>query len=131
VGIVGGADAVVVTGEQLDDMSESDLDALLAQEHPLVFDSFATIVTAIEGCRRCFDNVRKFLFYIFTHITPEVVPFVVFAMAGGAVPLPPPDPAAAGVRRGHRDPAAPGAGPRACRARDHPAPASAPEPGHR
>jgi magnesium-transporting ATPase (P-type) len=35
-----------------------------------------------------FDNVRKFVLYIFTHAVPEVVPFLVFALTGGAVPLP-------------------------------------------
>ncbi len=54
----------------------------------LVDDNFATIVTAIRGGRRIFDNVRKFVFYIFAHATPEVVPFLVFALAGGAIPLP-------------------------------------------
>lgn len=34
------------------------------------------------------DNVRKFTIYIFAHATPEVVPFLVFALAGGVVPLP-------------------------------------------
>ena len=35
-----------------------------------------------------YDNVRKFICYIFTHAVPEVVPFLVFALAGGAIPLP-------------------------------------------
>jgi calcium-translocating P-type ATPase len=51
-------------------------------------DNFATIVVAIEAGRRVYDNVRKFIVYIFAHATPEVVPFLVFALAGGAVPLP-------------------------------------------
>jgi magnesium-transporting ATPase (P-type) len=38
--------------------------------------------------RVVYDNVRKFIIYIFAHATPEVVPFLVFALAGGAVPLP-------------------------------------------
>jgi magnesium-transporting ATPase (P-type) len=54
----------------------------------LVDDDFATVVEAISAGRRVFDNVRKFVFYIFAHATPEVVPFVVFALAGGLVPLP-------------------------------------------
>jgi magnesium-transporting ATPase (P-type) len=51
-------------------------------------DNFATIVTAVEGGRRVYDNIRKFIVYIFAHTTPEVTPFLVFALAGGAVPLP-------------------------------------------
>ena len=51
----------------------------------LTDDDFATIVAA---GRQVFDNVRKFVLYIFTHAVPEVVPFLVFALTGGAVPLP-------------------------------------------
>jgi calcium-translocating P-type ATPase len=54
----------------------------------LTDDNFATIVTAIEAGRQVYDNVRKFIVYIFAHATPEVIPFVVFALAGGAIPLP-------------------------------------------
>ncbi len=54
----------------------------------LTDDDFATIVTAIEAGRQVYDNVRKFIVYIFAHATPEVLPFVVFALAGGAIPLP-------------------------------------------
>ncbi|MDK9495966.1 cation-transporting P-type ATPase [Streptomyces katrae] len=54
----------------------------------LTDDDFATIVTAIESGRRVYDNVRKFIVYIFAHLTPEVVPFLVFALSAGAVPLP-------------------------------------------
>ncbi|MGZ8740108.1 MAG: HAD-IC family P-type ATPase, partial [Gaiellaceae bacterium] len=53
----------------------------------LTDDRFATIVTAIEGGRRVYANVRKFIFYIFVHATPEVLPFLVFALSGGLVPL--------------------------------------------
>jgi calcium-translocating P-type ATPase len=54
----------------------------------LTDDNFATIVAAVESGRQVFDNVRKFILYIFAHATPEVVPFLVFALSGGAVPLP-------------------------------------------
>jgi magnesium-transporting ATPase (P-type) len=54
----------------------------------LTDDNFATIVTAVEAGRVVYDNVRKFIIYIFAHATPEVLPFLVFALAGGAVPLP-------------------------------------------
>jgi magnesium-transporting ATPase (P-type) len=42
----------------------------------------------VEAGRRVCDNVRKFICYIFAHAVPEVLPFLVFALAGGAVPLP-------------------------------------------
>ena len=54
----------------------------------LTDDNFATIVTAVEEGRRIYANVRKFILYIFAHATPEIVPFLVFALAGGLVPLP-------------------------------------------
>jgi magnesium-transporting ATPase (P-type) len=54
----------------------------------LTDDNFATIAAAVESGRRVYDNVRKFICYIFTHAVPEVVPFLIFALAGGAVPLP-------------------------------------------
>ena len=54
----------------------------------LTDDDFASIIAAIEAGRRAYDNVRKFITYIFAHLLPELVPFVVFALCGGAVPLP-------------------------------------------
>jgi calcium-translocating P-type ATPase len=140
----------VVTGADLDAMSERDLDRLLTANHELIFarsspeaklriadalraqghvvamtgdgvndapalrradigvamglagtdvareaatmvltdDNFATVVTAVQAGRRVYDNVRKFILYIFAHATPEVVPFLIYALSGGAVPLP-------------------------------------------
>ncbi|AHH19667.1 putative cation transport ATPase [Nocardia nova SH22a] len=54
----------------------------------LTDDDFATIAAAVESGRRVYDNIRKFIFYIFAHATPEVLPFLVFALSGGAVPVP-------------------------------------------
>jgi magnesium-transporting ATPase (P-type) len=147
---VGRHGGVVVTGPELDRMTEDDLDALLAGGKELIFartspeaklriadalrseghvvamtgdgvndapalrtadigvamgrsgtevareaatmvltdDDFSTIVAAVAAGRRVFENVRKFIFYIFAHATPELVPFLVFALSGGAVPLP-------------------------------------------
>jgi calcium-translocating P-type ATPase len=141
---------LVVTGAELDEMKESDLDTLLGEGRELVFartspeaklriadalrsqghivamtgdgvndapalrtadigvamgrsgtdvareaatmvltdDDFSTIVAAVAAGRQIFENVRKFIFYIFAHLTPELVPFLVFALSGGAVPLP-------------------------------------------
>jgi calcium-translocating P-type ATPase len=54
----------------------------------LTDDNFASIVAAVEAGRRVYDNVRKFIVYIFAHAPPEVVPFLAFALSGGLVPLP-------------------------------------------
>jgi len=54
----------------------------------LTDDNFATIVAAIQGGRRIYESIRKFILYIFAHSIPEIVPFLVFALARGAVPLP-------------------------------------------
>ena len=54
----------------------------------LTDDNFATIAAAVEAGRRVYDNVRKFICYIFAHAVPEVMPFLIFALAGGMVPLP-------------------------------------------
>ena len=31
-----------------------------------------------------YDNIRKFVTYIFANATPEVVPFLIYALSGGA-----------------------------------------------
>jgi calcium-translocating P-type ATPase len=147
---IGGKSPPVITGEQLERMSEAELDALLREGKEMVFaraspeaklriaealraegevvamtgdgvndapalrradigvamgrsgtdvareaatmvltdDNFATIVGAVEGGRRVYDNIRKFILYIFAHATPEVTPFVFFALSGGKIPLP-------------------------------------------
>ena len=54
----------------------------------LTDDNFASIVAAVEEGRVVYDNVRKFITYIFTHAPAEALPFVVFVLSGGNVPLP-------------------------------------------
>jgi magnesium-transporting ATPase (P-type) len=54
----------------------------------LTDDNFATIALAVQAGRRVYDNIRKFILYIFAHATPEVTPFLVYALGGGAIPLP-------------------------------------------
>lgn len=54
----------------------------------LLDDSFASIVAAVEEGRVVYENIRKFVTYIFAHATPEVVPFLIFALSGGSIPLP-------------------------------------------
>jgi len=54
----------------------------------LTDDNFASIIAAVEEGRVVYDNIRKFITYIFVHAVPEVAPFVLFALAGGSIPLP-------------------------------------------
>lgn len=54
----------------------------------LTDDDFASIVAAIKEGRTVYDNIRKFVTYIFAHATPEMVPFLLYALSGGAIPLP-------------------------------------------
>jgi calcium-translocating P-type ATPase len=53
----------------------------------LTDDDFATIIRAVEAGRQVYDNVRKFILYIFAHAVPEIVPFLLFALSGGTIPL--------------------------------------------
>lgn len=57
-----------------------------AADMVLIDDNFASIVTAVEEGRTVFANVRKFLTYILTSNTPEIVPYLAFALL--RIPLP-------------------------------------------
>lgn len=54
-----------------------------AAEMIITDDNFATIVHAIEEGRAVYDNIRKFIIYIFAHLTPEILPFLFFIFFGG------------------------------------------------
>ncbi|MFH1084729.1 MAG: cation-translocating P-type ATPase, partial [Chloroflexota bacterium] len=53
----------------------------------LTDDNFASIVSAIEEGRAVYANIKKFTTYIFTSNTPEAVPFILFALTRGRIPL--------------------------------------------
>lgn len=53
----------------------------------LLDDNFASIAAAVEEGRAVFSNIKKFTTYIFTSNTPEAVPFILFALSGGRIPL--------------------------------------------
>jgi len=57
-----------------------------AADMVLLDDNFATIVKAIEEGRTIFENIKKFITYIFAHGTPEAIPYIMFALF--KVPLP-------------------------------------------
>jgi P-type Ca2+ transporter type 2C len=54
----------------------------------LVDDNFASIVAAVEEGRAVYDNIRRFAGYHFCSNAGELVPFLVWGISGGAVPLP-------------------------------------------
>jgi magnesium-transporting ATPase (P-type) len=54
----------------------------------LVDDNFASVVAAIEEGRAIYANIRRFAAYHFCSNVGELVPFVVWGISGGAIPLP-------------------------------------------
>jgi magnesium-transporting ATPase (P-type) len=53
----------------------------------LTDDNFASIVAAVEEGRAVYDNIRKFVTYIFAHLAGEAVPYLFFALANVPLPL--------------------------------------------
>jgi magnesium-transporting ATPase (P-type) len=54
----------------------------------LIDDNFASVVAAVEEGRAVYDNIRRFAGYHFCSNVGELVPFLVWGVSGGAVPLP-------------------------------------------
>jgi Ca2+-transporting ATPase len=52
----------------------------------LLDDSFASISRAIEGGRAVYDNIRKFVTYVFAHNWAELIPYLLFVLI--SIPLP-------------------------------------------
>ena len=53
----------------------------------LVDDNFASIVVAIEEGRAVFENIKKFVTYIFAHLVPEGIPFIFYILFKIPVPI--------------------------------------------
>lgn len=53
----------------------------------LLDDDFSTIVAAVEQGRATYANIRRFLTYHLTANVAELMPFVIWALSGGHVPL--------------------------------------------
>ena len=58
-----------------------------AAEMVLIDDNFASIVAAIEEGRAVFENIKKFITYIFAHLVPEAIPFIFYVIFKIPVPI--------------------------------------------
>jgi len=74
------ADIGVAMGIAGTDVAKEAADMILTD------DNFASIVHAIEEGRAVYDNIRRFVTYIFTSNIPELVPFLLFVIF--RIPLP-------------------------------------------
>ena len=58
-----------------------------ASDMVLLDDSFASIVKAVESGRTIYENLRKFIVYVFSHNWAELVPYVLYALFSLPLPL--------------------------------------------
>jgi magnesium-transporting ATPase (P-type) len=58
-----------------------------AADMVLLDDSFASIVKAVESGRAIYENIRRFIVYVFSHNWAELIPYLLYAVLGIPLPL--------------------------------------------
>jgi magnesium-transporting ATPase (P-type) len=58
-----------------------------ASDMILLDDSFASIVKAVESGRTIYDNLRKFIVYVFAHNWAELIPYILYILFNLPLPL--------------------------------------------
>jgi magnesium-transporting ATPase (P-type) len=76
------ADIGIAMGRRGTDVAKEAADMILLD------DNFSSIVTAVEEGRAVFDNIRRFTAYHFCSNVGELIPFLVWGLTLGGVPLP-------------------------------------------